>query len=118
MTDHHRDALRQVHPGAVVAVQDAQATDEELEGLAEIFQVLASPTRLRIVEALAEVPELCVSDLSTVVGVSESAVSHQLRVLRQLRMVRHRRDGRMVYYRLEDDHVADLFRLGLDHVRE
>ena len=118
MTDHGRDTLRQTDRHAVIAVRDAQATDDELAGLAEIFHVLASPTRLRIVEALTEVPELCVSDLSTLVGVSESAVSHQLRVLRQLRMVRHRREGRMVYYRLEDDHVADLFRLGLDHVRE
>ncbi len=118
MTDLDRDAIRRVHHRAVTTVMDAQATADELEGLAEIFHVLASPTRLRIVEALTEVPELCVSDLSSVVGVSESAVSHQLRVLRQLRMVRHRREGRMVYYRLEDDHVADLFRLGLDHVRE
>jgi DNA-binding transcriptional ArsR family regulator len=118
MNDPDRESLSPGHRSAVTAVQDVQATADELEGLAEIFHVLASSTRLRIVEALTEVPELCVSDLSTVVGVSESAVSHQLRVLRQLRMVRHRREGRMVYYRLEDDHVADLFRLGLDHVRE
>ena len=74
--------------------------------------------KLRIVEALAHGPELCVGDLSAVVGATESAVSHQLRQLRQLRMVRSRREGRMAYYRLDDEHVADLFRLGLDHVRE
>lgn len=109
---------RLVHRSTVATAQDAQADADELTALAETFHVLASPTRLRIVEALAAVPELCVSDLSAVVGATESAVSHQLRQLRQLRMVRHRRDGRMVYYGLQDDHVADLFRLGLDHVRE
>lgn len=110
--------VRVVDASAVHALKTAQARHAELERLAETFQVLAHPTRLRIVEALVGAPELCVCDLSAVVGASESAVSHQLRQLRQLRMVRFRREGRMAYYRLEDDHVADLFRLGLDHVRE
>jgi DNA-binding transcriptional ArsR family regulator len=118
MISEDRCEVRVVDPDAVASLRAAQAGAEELAGLAETFHVLAHPTRLRIVEALANAPELCVCDLSAVVGASESAVSHQLRQLRQLRMVRHRREGRMAYYRLEDDHVADLFRLGLDHVRE
>jgi len=118
MPETDRCDLRLVHDDAVAAALEVQAGSEELAGLAETFHVLASPTRLRIVEALAAVPELCVCDLSAVVGVSESAVSHQLRQLRDLRMVRSRPEGRMVYYQLQDDHVADLFRLGLDHVRE
>lgn len=118
MPDPDQIDARVVQSSAVQDVQEAQAPPDDLDRLAETFHVLASPTRLRIVEALAAVPELCVGDLSALVGVTESAVSHQLRQLRQLRMVRHRRKGRMVYYRLEDDHVADLFRLGLDHVQE
>jgi DNA-binding transcriptional ArsR family regulator len=110
--------VRVVDSSTVEGLKGAQAHPDELAGLAETFQVLAHPTRLRIVEALTSAPELCVCDLSAVVGASESAVSHQLRQLRQLRMVRFRREGRMAYYRLEDDHVAELFRLGLDHVRE
>ncbi len=85
--------------------------------LADIFRLLASPTRLRIVEALS-LRELCVCDLAAVVEVSESAVSHHLRQMRQLRIVRYRREGRMAYYRLDDAHIAALFALGLEHVRE
>jgi len=110
--------VRVVDPVAVKRLQAGQARADELDDLAETFRVLAHPTRLRIVEALAGAAELCVCDLSAVVGASESAVSHQLRQLRQLRMVRFRREGRMAYYRLEDEHVAALFKLGLDHVRE
>lgn len=109
--------LRMVDDRAVAAARAARADDEDLAHLADTFQMLASPTRLRIVEALAE-RELCVCDLSAVVEVSESAVSHHLRQMRQMRIVRYRKDGRMAYYRLDDDHVAQLFRLGLDHVRE
>ena len=98
------------------AVSDSAAADE-LAHLADIFQLLASPTRLRIVEALSR-RELCVCDLAEVVDVSESAVSHHLRQMRQLRIVRYRKEGRQAYYRLDDDHVADLFALGLEHVRE
>lgn len=109
--------LRMVDDRAVAAARAARADDEDLAHLADTFQMLASPTRLRIVEALAE-RELCVCDLSAVVEVSESAVSHHLRQMRQMRIVRYRKDGRIAYYRLDDDHVAQLFRLGLDHVRE
>lgn len=106
-----------VDDAAVAAARAARADDEDLAHLADTFQMLASPTRLRIVEALAE-RELCVCDLSAVVDVSESAVSHHLRQMRQMRIVRYRKEGRMAYYRLDDGHVAQLFNLGLDHVRE
>jgi DNA-binding transcriptional ArsR family regulator len=118
MITEDRCDVRIVDPSTVEGLRTAQSSADELTRLAETFQVLAHPTRLRIVEALTSAPELCVCDLSAVVGASESAVSHQLRQLRQLRMVRFRKEGRMAYYRLEDDHVAELFRLGLDHVRE
>lgn len=114
------DLLCEVHPvheDAVHAALRGRASDEDLAHLADTFQMLASPTRLRIVEALSR-QELCVCDLSAVVGVSPSAVSHHLRQMRQLRIVRWRKDGRMAYYRLDDDHVAELFSTGLEHVRE
>lgn len=106
-----------VHEDAVHAALRGQAEDDELAYLADTFQMLASPTRLRIVEALAD-RELCVCDLAAVVGASASAVSHHLRQLRQMRIVRYRKHGRMAYYRLDDAHVAALFRTGMEHVRE
>jgi len=106
-----------VHPESVEAVRARQASGEDVGALADVFQMLASPTRLRIVEALAA-RELCVCDLSEAVGVSPSAVSHHLRHLRQMRLVRYRKEGRMAYYRLDDEHVTTLFRTGMEHVRE
>jgi ArsR family transcriptional regulator len=83
--------------------------------LAEMFSALSDPTRLRIVSLLSET-ELCVRDLARELGMSQSAVSHQLRTLRDRRIVRWRRQGRQIFYALDDDHVADLYRRGLDHV--
>lgn len=94
-----------------------RAGEEDMAYLADTFQILANETRLRIVEALAR-RELCVRDLAAAVGSSQSAVSHHLRQLRQMRIVRYRKEGRMAYYRLDDEHVSALFRLGLEHVRE
>ena len=93
------------------------ATGDELELTAAIFQILADPTRLHIVDALRH-REMCVADLAGVVGSSESAVSHHLRQLRLSRLVRTRRDGRMIHYRLDDEHVATLIDIGLEHARE
>lgn len=85
--------------------------------LADTFRVLADVTRVRILDALSR-DELCVSDIAAIVGLSESAVSHQLRVLRGSRLVRPRRDGRLVYYSLDDHHIVRLFEQGLQHVEE
>jgi ArsR family transcriptional regulator len=90
---------------------------EQANILAETFQVLGDPTRIRIVHALS-LGELCTSDLAAVVGMSESAVSHQLRTLRQLHVVRGRREGKLVFYSLNDDHVRSLFQQGLEHAFE
>lgn len=109
--------LEVVHEEAVQSALRAQSRGEELADLADIFRVLSDPTRLRIVEALAE-RELCVCDLAAVVGSSASSVSHHLRQLRQLKLVRYRREGRMAYYRLDDEHVDELLRTGLEHARE
>ena len=90
---------------------------DALEGLTEIFRVLGDPTRLRILDALSR-GERCVGDLAAQLGVTESAVSHQLRLLRSARIVRARRDGRMIFYTLDDTHVLTLFEQGLRHVQE
>jgi ArsR family transcriptional regulator len=90
--------------------------DDELAlQLAEMFRALSDPTRLRIVSLLVDA-ELCVGDLAAALEISQSAVSHQLRTLRDMRLVRRRREGRQIFYTLDDEHVADLYRRGLEHV--
>jgi DNA-binding transcriptional ArsR family regulator len=84
--------------------------------LAELFSALSDPTRLRIISVLLE-GEMNVGEIAAKLEMTESAVSHQLRGLRQMRIVRNRKDGRQVYYVLDDDHVVKLYRMGLDHVQ-
>ena len=90
--------------------------DERVEYLAELFRSLADPTRLKILSLLME-GERNVVSLAEAVGISEPGVSHHLRGLRQMRIVRGRRQGRQVFYTLDDEHVADLLRMGWEHVR-
>lgn len=85
--------------------------------LADIFKMLGDPTRVRILDVLSR-GELCVCHLAQTLGLTESAVSHQLRLLRTTRVVRSRREGRLIYYSLDDKHVLTLFRQGLRHVEE
>ncbi len=106
-----------IHEDAVHAALGNRADDQDVAHLADTFQMLANTSRLRIVEALSA-REMCVCDLAAVVAVSQSAVSHHLRQLRQMRIVAFRKVGRMAYYRLDDRHVAGLFTTGLEHVRE
>jgi ArsR family transcriptional regulator len=88
-----------------------------VEAIAETFRVLGDPTRVRILDALAD-GELCVCDIAALVGISESAVSHQLRLLRGMRLVRPRKAGRQVFYSLDDQHIVQLLRLAVTHVQE
>jgi DNA-binding transcriptional ArsR family regulator len=97
----------------ISALPEAPAHDR----LTDIFRALADPTRVRLLLALSR-ESLCVCDLSEVAGVSESAVSHQLRMLRDLRLVSWDRDGKRAVYRLADDHVRDLLAIGLAHAEE
>jgi DNA-binding transcriptional ArsR family regulator len=101
----------------VAAVQRCMPTAVSFRHLAEIFGAMGDPTRLRLLFALAT-EELCVCDLSALLGVSVSAVSHQLRLLRGMRLVKFRREGRLAYYSLDDHHVSALLELGLEHVRD
>jgi DNA-binding transcriptional ArsR family regulator len=88
-----------------------------VEALADTFRVLGDPTRVRILDALSA-GELCVCDIASVIGISESAVSHQLRLLRGMRLVRPRRAGRLVYYAVDDQHILELLAQALTHVQE
>ena len=99
----------------VQAVQRQMPPDAVFRHLAEIFSAMGDRTRLRILFALSNA-ELCVHDLSGLLGTSVSAVSHQLRLLRGLRLVKFRREGRFTYYSLDDHHVSALLEMGLEHV--
>jgi ArsR family transcriptional regulator, lead/cadmium/zinc/bismuth-responsive transcriptional repressor len=109
--------IAHLHPASVAALEPSLIGPDDVVDLAETFRVLGDPTRVRILDALSH-GELCVCDLAAAVRISESAVSHQLRLLRNLRLVRPRRDGRMIYYALDDRHIITLFRQGLRHVQE
>jgi DNA-binding transcriptional ArsR family regulator len=106
-----------VHHERVDKVRGALLDDTAAEGLAEIFSLLGDRTRVRILHALS-LGELCVCDISAAVGVSGSAISHQLRLLRTAKLVRARKEGKNVFYTLDDAHVHTLLAQGLEHVRE
>lgn len=89
--------------------------NESLLKLAELFKTLGDPTRLKIVEILLE-NEMCVNHIAETMGMGQSAISHQLRVLRQARLVTYRKEGKTAYYSLNDNHVEGLVRMGMDHV--
>lgn len=93
-------------------------TDEDtLYRLAELFKVFGDPTRIRILHVLSQ-KELCVQDIADTLSMTQSAISHQLRILKQAELVRFRRDGKTIYYALADDHVATIMKQGLEHVCE
>ncbi|THB65633.1 MAG: transcriptional regulator [Desulfovibrio sp.] len=105
------------HPDAIERARQAMLDHDEVNELASVFKVMGEPTRVRILSALSA-GELCVCDLANLLGISQSAVSHQLRVLRSARMVRYRRQGKMVFYHLDDEHVERLMAETQDHIRE
>ena len=107
----------QAHDEVVAELRARLIPQPHVTALAETFKVLGDPTRVRILNALSAA-ELCVCDIATLLRLGESAVSHQLRLLRSLRLVRARRDGRKVFYALDDDHITRLLAQGLEHVAE
>ena len=109
--------LVQIDLARVRKIRAALVAPAAVAGLADTFSALGDPTRVRILDALSH-GELCVCDLAAVLRLSQSAVSHQLRLLRGQRLVRPRRDGRMVFYALDDQHIMSIFRQTLDHVEE
>ena len=97
--------------------KSALMSSRTVEALADTFRVLGDPTRVRMLDALSS-GELCVCDIASLVGLSESAVSHQLRLLRGMRLVRPRRAGRLVYYAVDDQHILELLKQASTHVEE
>ena len=106
-----------VDAARVAAVRARMRPEATFHALAETFRALADPTRSQILYALSH-EELCVCDLSTLLGLSQSATSHQLRILRNMRLVKYRKEGRMVYYALDDQHIRTLIDVTLEHVEE
>jgi len=92
--------------------------EEELADLSEFFRVFGDPTRLQILFFLLNNPETGVNQLSELLGLHQTAVSHQLKILRQLRLVRYRKNGRNVYYSLSDHHIHDILHIGMEHIQE
>ena len=108
---------RIIHDEKVQEARKRALEEEATVSLCQTFKALGDPSRLKILWAL-EHQEMCVCDLAALLGITESAVSHQLRLLRTLRLVKNRRNGTILYYRLTDDHVSELVKIALEHVRE
>ena len=109
--------LVQIDLTRVRKIRAALVQPDAVQGLADTFSALGDPTRVRILDALSH-GELCVCDLAAVLRLSQSAVSHQLRLLRGMRLVRPRREGRVVFYSLDDQHIMSIFKQTLQHVEE
>ncbi len=109
--------VRIIHLDRVARAREVALADDMLERLSRLFKALADPTRLRLVRAMRD-GEMCVCDLAATLSMTESAVSHQLRRLREQSLVRARREGQIVYYSLDDAHVAELLDVGLVHAAE
>jgi ArsR family transcriptional regulator, lead/cadmium/zinc/bismuth-responsive transcriptional repressor len=105
------------HQRAILAAEKTIADKATIVSLAETFKILSDETRLKIVIALSK-QELCVIDIAAVLGVTESAVSHQMRLLKTLRLVKQRKEGKMVFYSLDDRHIEDLIRIAVRHTSE
>jgi DNA-binding transcriptional ArsR family regulator len=106
-----------IHEEVVNQVRGRMPDEVDLINLADLFKVFGDSTRVKIISALLH-SEMCVCDIAALLGMSTSAISHQLRALRQTKLVKYRRDGKVVYYSLDDDHVGTIFAQGLTHVTE
>ena len=106
-----------IHEDLIDKVRGVLPKSEELTLLADFFKVFGDPTRIKILSSLAE-SEMCVCDIAYLLNMSQSAISHQLRVLKQARLVKNRKDGKVVYYSLDDDHVKQIIGQGLVHIGE
>ncbi|MBQ1351544.1 MAG: winged helix-turn-helix transcriptional regulator [Oscillospiraceae bacterium] len=106
-----------IHPDAVSRVLAKLPEDAFLYDLAELFKVFGDSTRMKVLYTLLE-EELCVSDIASALQLSPSAVSHQLRILKQSKLVKFRRSGKVIYYSLDDDHIRSILETGAEHVEE
>lgn len=106
-----------VDEGRVRSVKKILPSNPDIFALAETFKALSDATRVKIIFSLSK-KELCVHDLANLLGMSVSAISHQLRILRNMKLVKFRKQGKKVYYSLDDEHIENLFNQGLEHVQE
>lgn len=106
-----------VHQDTVEKVQHLLPAEDDLYDLAELFKVFGDSTRIKILYVLFE-SELCVCDIAQLLGMTQSAVSHQLRILKNSKLVKFRREGKTVFYALDDDHVRSILSLGMEHIEE
>ncbi|RMG02338.1 MAG: ArsR family transcriptional regulator [Nitrospirae bacterium] len=115
--DNHICEIDFFDPEKIASVRKRMKPERVIQALSETFKTLGDPTRVKILFALSQ-DELCVCDLAKLLGTTKSNISHQLRLLRGQRLVRYRKVGKMVYYRLDDEHIENLFIEGLKHVEE
>lgn len=108
---------RETHNSIIDSISGAMPDENVLCELAEFFRVFGDSTRIRILYALSKA-EMCVCDIAELLNISQSAVSHQLQVLRSKRLVRYRRDGKTVFYSLNDEHIFSIIGQGIDHIKE
>ncbi|WMJ90495.1 ArsR/SmtB family transcription factor [Anaerocolumna sp. MB42-C2] len=116
-TDFERCNCNVIHEDIVNKVKEQMPPEENLYDLAELFKVFGDTTRIKILCALFE-SEMCVCDIAVLLNMTQSAISHQLRALKQARLVKFRKDGKVVFYSLDDNHIQGIFSLGLVHVNE
>ena len=108
----------ELHPEAIHRVREKLPQDEVLYDLAELFKIFGDSTRVKILYALLEAEELCVCDIASLMDVTQSAVSHQLRVLKSSKLVKFRKEGKAVFYSLADEHVIRILSQGMEHIME
>lgn len=106
-----------LHDEVVAQVRDKMPEEQDLSELAEFFKIFGDPTRIKILSALFEA-EMCVCDIAHLLNMTQSAISHQLRVLKQTRLVKNRKDGKVVFYSLDDEHIKQIIDQGLVHILE
>jgi ArsR family transcriptional regulator len=106
-----------IHEEIIEKVKEKMPEEETLYDLAELFKIFGDSTRVRILSALF-ISEICVCDLANILNMKQSAISHQLRILKQSKLIKSRRAGKVVYYSLDDEHVNNIFNEGLNHINE
>ncbi len=106
-----------IHADVVEKVRDKMPNENDLYDLSDFFKVLGDSTRVKIIWALDQ-DEMCVCDIAVLLNMTKSAISHQLKTLRQADLVKFRREGKVIYYSLKDDHVREIFETGMEHINE
>lgn len=109
--------VHHVHENLVHQIEDGMPSEDIMQELAEFYKVFGDVTRIKILCVLFQT-ELCVCDLAKVTGMTQSAISHQLRVLKQMKLVKNRREGKTVYYSLADKHIQSILNQGMEHIAE